>query len=178
MQREIGATTSTATAFADVRDALLSDPARVLADRCTSDGQLLFDLDIDLASGACFRQAVAVRLGRPQNSPTRLVLPLEWTASGRERLFPRFAGELVLAAHDEATRVVLVGRYVVPLGAIGRFGDGVAGRRLARRSLVALLERIAVRLTTETKRQATSPTRSSPFAIEVVEQQPSELYVG
>ena len=75
--------------------------------------------------------------------------------------------------------MVLRGRYVVPLGSIGRFGDGVAGRRLARRSLVALLERIAVRLNAETERQAKSPALDpAEFVIEVVEQQHSELFIG
>jgi hypothetical protein len=177
MERNIEATIVIPTALADVGEMLACDPGRVLGDRCTSDGEVHIDLDVELGRGASARQAVTVQAGQLQATPTGFVLPLDWTPAGRERLFPSFVGQLTLGPDGGATKVTLGGHYVVPLGAMGRFGDGVVGRQLATRSIRALLERIAVRLSASTPRLP-APKPAALFTVDITEAQYSELYMG
>jgi hypothetical protein len=93
------------------------------------------------------RHDVELELGEPEELDRAVVIPVRWHALGRERLFPRFAGELVVEHDvDAGARLRLSGRYAVPFGVVGRFGDGLAGRRVARRCMEDLLTRIASNL--------------------------------
>lgn len=90
---------------------------------------------------------IELDLGEPEELDRTVVVPVRWHALGRERLFPRFAGELVVEHDvDAGARLRLSGRYAVPFGVVGRFGDGLAGRRVARRCMEDLLTRIAANL--------------------------------
>jgi hypothetical protein len=70
-------------------------------------------------------------------------VPLSWRAAAFERLAPIFEGELELRPDGRGSSLELRGYYVVPLGAAGRFGDGLIGRRVARRTAAGVLEAIA-----------------------------------
>jgi hypothetical protein len=60
----------------------------------------------------------------------------------------------------------VAGVYTVPLGPVGRFGDGLIGRRLARQSLTAFLEDAAGRIEADIHRRTTSETwRPSPYRV-------------
>ncbi|HEX6421348.1 MAG TPA: hypothetical protein VFZ77_22795, partial [Acidimicrobiales bacterium] len=60
--------------------------------------------------------------------------------------------------------------YTVPLGPVGRFGDGLVGRRIARQSFESFLEDTAARLDAEVhRRSATVTWRARPYAVDVRE---------
>ena len=119
-------------------------------------------LGVDLGSGTSVHQEVLVHLGVAQTTETGLVVPVAWQATGRKRLFPTFTGELEASEADDGTRLRLHGTYTVPLGVIGRVGNGVVGWRLACRSLDALLAGLGRQLEVEVdRRRATRrPSRS------------------
>jgi hypothetical protein len=97
-----------------------------------------------------------------------VVLPLRWRASGRDRLFPVFDGRLEATAAPGGAGTVLsvVGVYTVPLGPVGRFGDGLIGRRLARQSLTAFLEDAARRIDAGAHHRTTSEAwHPSPYRV-------------
>jgi peroxiredoxin len=55
-----------------------------------------------------------------------------------------FDGELVATeATGHRTKLLLTGTYDVPLGILGRFGDGLMGHRIARRSVADFLRDVA-----------------------------------
>ncbi len=75
---------------------------------------------------------------------------------------------------SDASRLTVRGIYTVPLGPVGRFGDGVIGRRLARQSLIAFVEGLAGRLDREAgRREAAVPWRPRPHLV-TVQERPSE----
>ena len=116
-----------------------------------------------------------MHLGVAHATETGLVLPVAWQATGRERLFPTFDGELEASEADDGTRLRLHGTYTVPLGVIGRFGDGVVGWRLARRSLDALLA--AARTATRGRGGSAPPLESVPRP-SAPKWERSEIYIG
>ena len=62
-------------------------------------------------------------------------------------VFPVFDGELSVERDEQGAAVLwLRGVYAVPFGPVGRFGDGVGGRRVARRCIAGFLDDIARRL--------------------------------
>ena len=62
-------------------------------------------------------------------------------------MFPTFDGGIELRPNgDDATELGLLGSQEPPLGAVGRFADGLAGHRVVIASLEALLDDIAARL--------------------------------
>jgi len=181
MERSIEATTTIRVAFARAREVLLDDPGAVFSETHTieerRERRFSVDLGIDLA-GASVHQAVTLQLGIPRSVEDGLVLPLTWHPTGREQLPPTFTGEIKVSDTRPGTRLRLNGTYTVPLGIAGKFGDGAFGRRLARRSLDALMERLASHLETEVEARLDSVGWRPAHGVEVREQEHSEIYVG
>ena len=183
MARPIEAAIPLRVAFAQVRDVLLDDPGDVFSEAFTVDEhhrpRIPTELSVDLGAGASVHQDVMLHLGVAQSTETGVVVPLAWQAAGRERLFPTFNGELEAFEADRGTRLRLNGTYTVPLGFIGRIGNGVVGWRVARRSLEDLLERLARRIEAEADRRLESVLRqSTPKPDSPPEWERSELYIG
>jgi hypothetical protein len=183
MKRSIEASTVTRVAFARAREVLLEDPGAVVSETHTADERrerrFSMDLGVDLGAGASVHQTGTVQLGAPRSVDRWLVLPMSWRADGRERLLPAFEGELKTSEVRRGTRLRLTGTYTVPLGILGRFGDGVFGRRLARRSLNALVQRLASRLESEAQARLDSVGwRPAPHPDELRERTHPEIYVG
>ena len=131
-----------------------------------------------MGAGGSVHQEVAVEVGAAlaPGEEEAVSLPLRWQATGRDRLFPAFQGVLQAARAPTGTTLRLAGTYRVPLGLLGRFGDGVAGRRLAQRSLVAFLEALSGRLDAEVHHlMAALPPSPAPVALREL---PSEVYLG
>jgi len=151
------------TALARVRQVLVDDPGAVIAEtRSAADKRsrrFLTELKVAMGAGASFRQEVGVDVGAAgavDRADGGIALPLRWHATGRNRLFPTFQGELEAVPSRSGRTLRLQGTYTVPLGTIGRLGDGVAGQRLADRSLVAFLGAMGRRVDAEVDRRMAS----------------------
>ena len=146
--------------FERARNVLIDDPASVLTERHATveqrPRQFHADLAVELSGGMSVHQEVLIEAELPTSSGGALKLPLRWRATGREGLFPTFAGELEAVPTRTGTQLRLVGTYAIPLGWIGRFGDERLCRRAAERSLSRYVEDVAARLEAEVDLRATS----------------------
>jgi len=181
MERTIEASTLIQAEFADARAALVEDAGSVIGDDSTleerRDQRVRLGLHVDVGAGV--HQQVWLQLGESRCTEATVVLPAVWRATGRERLFPRFMGHLAVSDDGGATALSLEGTYTVPLGLMRRFGDGVGGRRLARRSLAEMVERVARRLDAEVARRVPSvPSSPVLYRVAVAEHEHSEVYIG
>jgi hypothetical protein len=183
MQRSIEVATPLRAAFAQAREIVLDDPGAVFSEALAVDEQhhprLPAELSVDLGAGASVHQAVMLKLGTAQSTDTAVLVPVAWRATGRERLFPTFRGELEAFEARSGTRLRLHGIYTVPLGVIGRIGNDVLGWRLARRSLEDLLARLARRIEAEAERRLEFVRlQSSRNPVAPLEWERSEMYIG
>jgi hypothetical protein len=86
---------------------------------------------------------------------------------------------LEVSEASAGTALRLRGTYTVPLGALGRITDRVVGRRLAHRSMHALIEQLARHLDAEIElRSAALEFRLEPDLDSLSEQPRSEIYIG
>jgi hypothetical protein len=92
------------------------------------------------------RREVVVTIDELLVRGDRATLPLEWHAADHAPLFPTFLGELVAEPSVAGTRLTLSGSYWVPLGRVGRFGDGVIGHRIACDAVRTVLDAFGQRL--------------------------------
>jgi hypothetical protein len=181
MERWIEVSTTSGVAFTMARQVLKEDPGAVLSESPATNGptdQFRIELGIDLGRGASVHQQATVSVGEARSTATKLFLPVRWQATGREGVLPSFAGELEASKAEAGTALRLAGSYTVPLGVIGRFGDGVIGHRLARQSLGALVERLAGRLESEMDRRESSVTWHQGRPASLNGSEHSEIYVG
>lgn len=179
MERRIEVSTVLSARWGEARRVLIENARSVLSDEGIDgeheDGPVRTGLEVDLGAGASVHQDVWLQLGDGSWAEGEAVLPLAWRSVGRDHLFPGFSGQLLARERDGATVLTLEGEYSVPLGIMGRFGDGLAGRRLARRTLTEMLERIARRIDSAVDRRLPSV---APYSVALTEQDHSEIYVG
>ena len=112
-------------------------------------------LVVGLGAGGSVSIEVEVEVGNASRGDGVTTVPLHWTPAGATACSPastwrprgqrRGAGRL---AADGA------GHLHRALGSVGRFGDGVIGRRLGRQSLASFVEGVARRLDGEAHRRA------------------------
>lgn len=175
MKRAIEASTTIEVPLEQVRQVLADDPGGVVAEHVEPEDRqarrFRSALGVDLGAGGGIRQAVVIDVGHLRTEGEETRLPLRWQAAGRDRLFPVFDGHLHARAAGPATTLLLVrGTYEVPLGAVGRFGDGLIGRRLARQSLTSFVEELAARLDAEVhRRMASTSWRPAPYPVSLRE---------
>lgn len=175
MERGIRASTTVEVDYQRVRDVMADDPGGVVSDDVTPEdrraGCFRSELGVDLGAGGAVHRAVDVEIGTVHQTDDATILPLHWQARGRERLFPVFDGRMTATPDGAgATRLVVAGTYVVPLGPVGRFGDGLIGRRIARQSLTAFLEDAARRIDTEVHRRSASVSgHPAPYPVSLHE---------
>ena len=171
MRRSIEATTQIRASIERAREILINEPGSVLSGGPStpderSERRFLAVLSVGAGAGASLQQEVVVETQPGQGSDMGLALPIRWHATGRERLFPRFDGELVLEGDAFGSQLTLRGSYTVPLGPLGGFGDGLAGRRLARHSVSDFLRAVARRLDAEVdRRQESVPWHLAPYSV-------------
>lgn len=178
MEREIEACTVVRVPLAHARRVLVERPDRLgVADEACGN-RWGIDLDVELSDEVSVRQRVWLELGPPRSEDDEVVVPVFLEASAPARLFPQFAGELEASGHGDTTRLCLRGAYRVPLGFVGRFGDGMAGRRLARASVAGVVERIAEQLEEDGEPLAAAPVQRVLQSVSVSECAHSELYIG
>jgi hypothetical protein len=103
-------------------------------------------LSVDLPGGLHVSRHVRVGFGPVFQEDDAFVVPVWWEAAEHPHLFPTFDGGFEVRPADDETELRLVGSYEPPLGALGRFADGVVGHRLVTASLDALLGSAVERL--------------------------------
>jgi hypothetical protein len=100
------------------------------------------------AGVALLSKQVVVQALDPVVSAQRTMIPIRWTATGvTGPLFPTLDANLELRPSDAGgTRIVLIGSYLPPLGALGAVVDRMILRQLATATVRNFLARIAVRV--------------------------------
>jgi hypothetical protein len=94
---------------------------------------------------------VQIELGTPFRIPSKTVLPLTWTATGGQRLFPSLEADLEIAPLGRnRTQLSISARYQPPLGAVGRVLDRALLHRVAEATLKDFLDRVGETLGAET----------------------------
>ena len=89
-------------------------------------------------------KVVAVNFATPRGTDDDLVIPVSWEATGPSGLFPRFNGELHVAALDpDRSELSLSGHYRPPLGRAGQVLDETVLARVAHATMRSLLRRMA-----------------------------------
>lgn len=101
-----------------------------------------------LLPGTLVHRSVRVGFGPLLPDEDAMVLPVWWEDDEHPNLFPTFDGRLELRDDYGGTELRLVGSYQPPLGAFGRFADGLAGHRFVVASLETFLDDVATRLLT------------------------------
>lgn len=145
MDRWISARTPL-VASAEQATTLLMDDSEALipASRPGTSAAMVIDLSVAVGGGSAIRQDVEVALGAPRSAEGEAWVPISWEPTSHARMLPSFDGALgVVNDGGGRTELSITGTYHVPLGIVGRFGDGVVGRRVAQQSLRVLLQRIA-----------------------------------
>ena len=164
MEQPIDVSADLQGVFERARNVLVDDLASVLAERPPPTErhvrEFRAELAVELHGGTSVHQEVLIEAGLPKRVDKALTVPLRWTATGRERLFPTFAGDLEAVPTRAGTRLRLVGTYTLPIGWLGRFGDKKLGDRAAERSLSRYVEEVAARLQAEVHRRTSSPHSS------------------
>lgn len=155
---------------------LNADPAAILTGTGSADhGSFVASIAVEVAGGTTLAHDVDVVFGQLLSDGDVARYGVSWRPHGHEHLFPIFGGDLEAHPEVDGTRLRLAGYYTRPLGAVGAFGDGLVGHRVARRALQGFLDdaaaRLAVTATNLVGAGATVPART--------ERQPhSELYIG
>jgi hypothetical protein len=182
MEQEVEVFALVSAAPGRVREALIDDPGSIVAERSAPEERRArrfhADLAVDLGAGASAHHEVEIELGSPEGTQP-FVLPLKWVATGHERLLPAFEGKLEVMPDRAGARLRLVGRYTVPLGWLGKIGEGVAGHRAATRSLSRYLAGVARRLDAEVQRRVSSVSwhpASTPDSLR--DRERPEHYIG
>jgi len=89
---------------------------------------------------------VSAELGELVLKSDRVTQPLRWRAAGATGLFPAMVAELEFTPMGTSmTSISFMGRYVPPLGPLGREVDRVLLHRLAQASVRALLSHVVER---------------------------------
>lgn len=157
VRRTVELSTGLRAPLARAAEVLVGEPSTVVTDASTPEERRLRRLNstlgVDLGPAGRLDARVIVEMGTVRAETDRTTVAVRWHAAGWERMFPAFAGVMEARKDGEATTLMLRGTYTVPLGPLGGFGDGLAGRRVARRSLTAFLEQAARRLDAEVDRR-------------------------
>jgi hypothetical protein len=178
MERAIAVTSEVRLPSEHVLDLMRTGPARLLGDRRGGAGPagLHAVLEVDAGAGTVVREQVELEVGELDERGDAASVAVQWRPAGHRRLFPSFTGELQVAP-DGATDATLTlrGSYELPLGLLGAFGDGLGGRRLARRSLAVFVSNVARRIEAD----ARPGWRPAPTAaVDLREVMPSDMYIG
>ena len=185
MKRTVAISTPLRAPLERAAQVLAEEPGEILSGRCSREDRagrrFAAVVALDVGGGATVDQDITVEVGLARHDDDgRCTLALRWTATGHERWLPSFEGELAVSNRGRRTELALRGTYTVPFGALGRFGDGLAGRRIARRSLTLFVEGLADRIDSTVDRRMESPSwRPAPYPVSVRDDRAgSEHFIG
>jgi hypothetical protein len=126
---------------------LLADPAVLLG---AAEGRraptFVVDLRAPVGGRAAVHQEVEVSVGAPCAADGEAWVPISWRPLGHRKALPSFEGIIEVRGDQDDAALSIVGTYRAPFGIVGRFGDGLVGRRIAHQSLRTLLQRLARRI--------------------------------
>jgi hypothetical protein len=136
-----------AAPFAEAERRLLADPAgwlpSILVDAENRGNRLLADVGFPLDPAHRVDKQVDIEVGEAYRMPGKTMLPITWTATGGEWLFPSLEGDLELAALGERrTQLSLSARYKPPLGVVGRALDRALLHRVAEATVKDFVDRV------------------------------------
>lgn len=159
MQRPVTASVTMRAPIDQAKELLGTDPAVALVDHASVDERrsrtFRSTLSAPIGSGGVHHE-VDIEAGLGRIVDDGAVVPLTWRAAGHKRLFPTFDGALEVTPQGSGSLLVVRGTYRVPLGPLGRLGEGLAGRTFAQESLRVFVERAGARLDAEIARRRES----------------------
>ncbi len=165
MDRSISARAVARVPFRHAEQFLRRPPLGLFGDRyegAPSNRCFRTHLSADAPGGLSVAHDVDIEVVAVHAEGDRVDVALRWQPSGGASLLPPFVGSIGAApANEGGTELVLDGSYHVPLGPLGRFGDGVVGKRIARSSIDDLLQRITNRLEELTLESRVRPPQTS-----------------
>jgi hypothetical protein len=98
-------------------------------------------------AGIPVRKRVKVQFGEPAKTSTWAVIPISWTPTFGEKLFPVMNGKVdVSPVSNDETRLTVSGMYEPPLGRLGEQLDEALMHNVAEGTVKELAELIAQRL--------------------------------
>ena len=93
---------------------------------------------------------MVIEVGAPLAAGSWTEVPITWSATYIQRLFPVMTGKVELAPVDaRVTRLTVCGMYQPPLGRLGKHFDDALMHRVAGATVKELAESIAERLAAE-----------------------------
>jgi hypothetical protein len=156
-----------------VCDRLVSEPAGIFSGDPQPlgllDHQVTATLELQVGATADQEHEIVLTYGPAQGSDAQFGRSVRWTARRYHELFPRFEGSLRMHGAKDSTQLELAGVCDIPLGV---YGDGQAGRRIARQAVAAQLRGIATRLMAG--RRPTAPGISIGVPPVVVDESPTD----
>ena len=140
-----------AVPFEEAEKALLSDPSSWVPGFAREAGDVGQDLlaEVGFVAGEDHRidKAVRIEVGDPYVLPSKTMLPLSWTATGAERIFPQLDADIEIAALGaHRTQLSISARYRPPLGVFGRALDRAMLHRIAEATIKDFLDRVGDRM--------------------------------
>jgi hypothetical protein len=98
--------------------------------------------------GRRVEKRVQVTLGTPFRLASKIILPMTWSATGAESLFPSLEADVEVAALSLGrTQLAISARYRPPLGPIGKAIDRTLLHRIAEATIKDFLDRAGEALT-------------------------------
>lgn len=150
MERQIFVSAGVRAPLDQSRHVMRDEPGVLLVGRPTGGEvrarRFRSSMSIEVEAGRSVTQGVIVEVGEPAEADDAVTLPVGWEAHGTGWLYPSFRGELRLRPVAGGCELELQGSYAIPPSVLSRFGDGVAGRRVAQRALRVFVGQIAGRL--------------------------------
>ena len=130
-----------------VVEILSSDPAGILTGMPSPDTAAFpAEIAVDFGGGASVAHEVDVAFARLPDEGAVRRFSLAWRAHDHQGALPAFRGDLKVHQESNGSRLQVSGRYSVPLGPVGGFGDLLLGHRIACRSVQAFLAAAGARI--------------------------------
>lgn len=183
MERAIEASVRVKASPEFVVEILSSDPAGILTGIPSRDTAAFpAEIAVDLGAGTSLAHEVDVAFARLADDGAVRRFALSWRAHDHQGALPAFGGDLRIHPEGNTCRLHVSGRYSVPLGPVGGFGDRLFGHRIARRSVQAFLESASARIDAALDQQRETHGSATGHAAEnatiTIEDVHTELYLG
>ncbi len=133
--------------FETLESALVAEPEAWLpglARDAESRGErLLAEVGFAVDDAHRLDKRVEIEFGDPHRIPMKTILPMTWSATGVEGLFPSLDADLEVASLGPSrTQLSISARYKPPMGALGRALDRALLHRVAEATAKDFLDRV------------------------------------